>query len=65
MKVSETLREAARKAGTVYRVAKDSGVSQPALQRFVNEGTPLAMKNIDRLAAYLELELKPPRPGRK
>jgi hypothetical protein len=63
MNVSGQLRRAARRAGSVYRVAKDSGVSQPALQRFVNGGATLSMVNVDRLAAYLELELKPTTKG--
>jgi plasmid maintenance system antidote protein VapI len=62
--LSEQLREFARSAGTVYRVAKESGVSQPALQRFVYGGESISMGNADELATYLGLALKPKRQGR-
>jgi hypothetical protein len=41
-----------------YRIAKEAGVSEAALSRFVNGETGLRMSIADRLAVYLKLELR-------
>ncbi len=57
--VSQLLRVTIRDSGkTLYRVAKDSGVSYPALHRFVVGKRSLSMPALDRLCAYLGLELR-------
>ena len=60
MSVSEQLREAVRAYGTVYRVAKESGLPQSVLQRFATEEHGLSMENIDRLAAFFGMKLTRP-----
>jgi hypothetical protein len=59
---SETLHRAILESGkTLYRVAKDSGVSYPALHRFANRQRLLSLEGFDKLCAYLGLVLKPER----
>jgi plasmid maintenance system antidote protein VapI len=56
--MSETLRRAIKESGvTLYRVAKDSGVSYPTLHRFANHGGGLAMAAADKLCKYFGLKL--------
>ncbi len=59
------LREAIRSYGSVYAVARDSGVSQSALQRFVTEERDIYLETADRLADFFDLELKPRTQRRK
>ncbi len=63
MAISDQLREAIQGYGSVYRVAKDSGVSQPVVQRFVSGERDLRLQTADRLAAFFGMELT--RPQRK
>ncbi len=57
--VSETLRRALEGCGqTRYAVAKATGISEAVLSRFVH-GQPLRGANLDKLADYLGLELRP------
>ena len=65
MSLSEQLREAIRSYGSVYAVARDSGVSQSALQRFVTEERDVYLETADRLAEFFDLELKPRTKQRK
>lgn len=54
------LRAAIAKSGlSVYRLAKDSGVSQPVLCRFVNGQRDITLTTASKLAEALGLELKP------
>jgi hypothetical protein len=56
--VSETLRQAVRESGlTLYRVAKDSGVSYATLHRFMARGRALSLDGVDKLCKYLGLKL--------
>jgi transcriptional regulator with XRE-family HTH domain len=56
--VSEQLRDAIVTAGiTRYRIAKDTGVNQAALSRFIRGITSLDLITADKLCAYLRLEL--------
>lgn len=59
--VSEQLREAIEGYGSVYRVAKDSGIPQSTLQRFAAGDRGLSMESIDRLAAFFEMHLTRPK----
>ena len=63
MKVSDQLRQAARDYGSVYRVAKDSGVPQPTLQRFMVGQAELSLPNVDKLCEFFGMRLT--RPKRK
>jgi hypothetical protein len=68
MTVSGQLREAVEAYGTVYRAAKDSGIPQSVLQRFVAGDRGLSMENIDRLADFFSMRLtraKRPKGGEK
>ena len=57
--LSEQLRAAILSAPVSrYRIAKDAGVSEAVLSRFVNGETGLRMVIADRLAVYLKLELR-------
>jgi hypothetical protein len=56
--VSETLREEIRKCGeTLYRVAKDSGVTYATLHRFMAGKRSIGSSSLDKLCAYLGLKL--------
>ena len=63
MTISDQLRDAIRKYGSVYAVARDSGVSQSGLQRFVTEQRDLRLETADRLADFFGMRLT--RPTRK
>ena len=56
--VSDRRRVAIEAAGVSrYRISKETGVEQSALSRFVNGTRGLDLSSVDRLAAYLGLEL--------
>jgi transcriptional regulator with XRE-family HTH domain len=58
-RISDQLRDAIESSGkSRYRIAKDTGISQAILSRFVNTQCGLSLDYIDRLADYLGLELK-------
>jgi plasmid maintenance system antidote protein VapI len=60
MTVSESLKRAIETADVSrYRMAKDTGIDQPTLSRFINGERPLVLDKVDILADYLGLELKP------
>jgi transcriptional regulator with XRE-family HTH domain len=44
-----------------YRIAQEAGVDEAALSRFVRGQRGLDLSSVDKLAAYLELELAPAR----
>ena len=57
--ISDVVREAVRQGGlSMYRIAKESGVSFSTIQRFVTDKRPLSMANLDGLARYMKLELR-------
>jgi plasmid maintenance system antidote protein VapI len=41
-----------------YRIAKESGVPQPVLNRFVNGERDITVGTAGRLCSYLKLELR-------
>ena len=60
--VTTTLREALKTCGVSrYRVSADTGIPPPTLHRFVVGESRLRSDNIDMLAEYLGLELRPKR----
>ena len=64
--ISDALRAAILDSGTtVYAVAKGSGVSQPALSRFLSGERDLRLASADRLAAYFGMELTMPKAARR
>jgi plasmid maintenance system antidote protein VapI len=65
MSVSDQLKSAIRAYGTVYRLAQDSGIAQPVINRFVNGERDLKLATVDKLAQHLGLELKPRRAPRR
>ena len=64
MTLTDQLKEVIRDYGTVYRVAKDSGVPQPVVQRFVTDQRGISLATADRLAEFFGLELRPIRAKR-
>jgi hypothetical protein len=69
MSVSEQLKAAIEKAEqkgeTRYRIAQESRVDYTVLSRFLDLGTDIKLRTVDRLSEYLGLELKPKPAGRK
>jgi hypothetical protein len=56
--VSKVLRRAIRDSGkTLYRIAKDAGIDYMSLHRFAHGKTMLSLDAVDRVCAYLGLEL--------
>lgn len=65
MNVSETLRRAVEQSGmSRYVIAKETGIAQSMLSRFVTGRRGLSLDAVDRLAAFLKLELVA-RPARR
>ncbi len=60
MTISQQLRDAIRNYGSVYAVARDSGVSQSALNRFATGERGLQLETADRLASFLGMRLTQP-----
>ena len=67
---ADTLRAAIEASGlTRYRVAKETGIAESNLRRFLRGQTSIRLDKADRLAAYLGLHLvpdpdaKPPEPA--
>ncbi|MDQ7014649.1 MAG: helix-turn-helix transcriptional regulator [Planctomycetota bacterium] len=57
--VTKTLRKAVEQCGeSRYAISKATGIPASVLSRFVAGGHGLRSDNIDRLSAYLGLELK-------
>jgi ribosome-binding protein aMBF1 (putative translation factor) len=66
MTVTDRLRQALESCGhSRYVVSRDSKISESVLSRFVAGETVLSGDNIDRLAAYLNLDLTPTTPTKK
>lgn len=56
--LEEQIRKAIQDSGmTVYRIAKDAEVSQPALCRFVNGHRGITLKTASKLVNVLGLKL--------
>lgn len=64
--VTGTLRQALERCGeTRYAVSKATGIPESTLSRFVAGGKPMRGENIDKLCAYLGLELRSKRRGKR
>ena len=62
-RISEALREAIKHADcTRYRISQETGVDESVLSRFMSGGN-LTLKNADKVAEFLGLELKPEEPA--
>ena len=56
--MSELLKNAIAKSGaTRYRIAKDTGIAESALSRFMSGERGLSMEALDLLLEYLGLEV--------
>jgi plasmid maintenance system antidote protein VapI len=54
----DQLREAIANCGeTQYRIAKESGVPQPVVNRFMTGGRGISLETAAKLCAYLRLRL--------
>jgi DNA-binding phage protein len=63
--LSEQLRAAIVDSGlSVYRIAKDAGVQQATLQRFMAEQRDMRLSSVDAITAHLGLHLVKRRPPR-
>lgn len=57
--LTDVLKAAIRECGvTQYRIAKDTGIKETSLSRFMRGETSLRLDKADVLADYLGLELK-------
>jgi transcriptional regulator with XRE-family HTH domain len=57
--IPDRLRTAIRKSGkTVYRVAKESGVTHPVILRFLTRERDIRLETAEKLARSLGLELR-------
>ena len=64
-KLSEQIRQAIDASGySRYRICKETGIDQAAMSRFMAGTVGLTQENLDRVAAFLGLELRKRR-GRK
>ncbi|HUT11509.1 MAG TPA: hypothetical protein VMY42_13495 [Thermoguttaceae bacterium] len=61
MTLSEQLRKAIRNYGSVYAVARDTGVAQSILQRFMTEERDMYISTADKLAEFFEMRLTRPK----
>ena len=61
MTMTRTLLAAMKAYGSVYAVARDSGLHQAQLQRFATGERTLRLDTADRLAEFFGLELRPKR----
>jgi plasmid maintenance system antidote protein VapI len=62
MSITAQLRDAIKtSSATLYRIAKDSGVSYSVVHRFTNEQRQIKMDAADKLADYFGMKLTKPR----
>ncbi|MCH7728157.1 MAG: helix-turn-helix domain-containing protein [Planctomycetes bacterium] len=50
---------------TLYRIAKDAGLSYSVLSRFYHGERSLTLESADKLAEYFGLEVKPKAKGKR
>ncbi len=61
--MADEIKKAFKRSGmTIYRLAKNSGVSQPVVSRFVNDRRGITLTTASKLATALGRELKPRSP---
>lgn len=57
--LTDQLRRAIQKSRlTQYRIAKDTGIPQPVVNRFVNGKRGITLDTADKLCRYLRLRLR-------
>ncbi len=61
MRISDQLKQAVERYGSVNRVAKDSGIPQSTLQRFMTGQSELSLPHVDRLCEFLGMTLTRPK----
>lgn len=59
------LRETTLARGQLTRAAETTGIAKSALSRFLSGERSLPAASLDRLAVYLDMELKPKRGQRR
>jgi plasmid maintenance system antidote protein VapI len=60
--LSDALKAAIAESGlTVYAVAQGSGVAHPILSRFLSGQRDLRLATADKLAAFFQMKLTPPK----
>jgi len=58
IKLSDQIRQAVDHCGqTRYRIAQETGISEPTLSRFMSGERGLPMATLDRLADHLSLDI--------
>lgn len=58
IQLSDQIRQAVENCGqTRYRIAKETGISEPTLSRFMSGERGLPMLTLDRLADHLGLDI--------
>ena len=56
--ISEQLKEAILNADVSrYRIAKETGLTEASLSRFLNDVSGLSLDSIDKVGDYLELDI--------
>ncbi|PQO37587.1 XRE family transcriptional regulator [Bremerella cremea] len=66
MSIAEQLREQIETSDkSRYEIARQSGIAQSVLARFVAGETSLSMANVEKLVSYFELELTERPKGKK
>ena len=64
-KLSDQIRQAIVESEyTRYQISQETGLDQAALSKFVHGERGLALENIDKLAAFLNLEIVVHKKGR-
>jgi plasmid maintenance system antidote protein VapI len=62
MSLTEQLLDAIDNSGvTLYRVAKDAGISYAIIERFTKRERGITLETADKLAAYFGMKLTKPR----
>ncbi|MCC6971074.1 MAG: helix-turn-helix transcriptional regulator [Phycisphaerales bacterium] len=64
--IDERIRQEIRSRGlSAYRVAKETGISEPAVGRFMNAGKTLTLANAEKMLAFLGAEIVFPHTTKK
>ena len=60
MAISDQLRTAVEAYASVNRTAKEAGIPQPVLQRFMSRQSGLSLPHVDRLCDFFGMRLTKP-----
>lgn len=64
--LAEQLRQAAHSSGlTAYRIAKETGITEPTIGRFMRGETTLSLDNAEKVMNLLGFQVVPPAKGGK